>query len=84
MSDETTTTETAADSEQDAAPTPEAVEDGTLGETHCTDDGVGLVYRGTELVEAVTEQDGKSAYIVAKGADGRVVETPVETRRLPR
>lgn len=32
MSDETTTTETAADSEQDAAPTPEAVEDGTLGD----------------------------------------------------
>ena len=73
------------DSEARRRPTVHAlVEDGTLGETHCTDDGVGLVYRGTELVEAVTEQDGKGAYIVAKGADGRVVETPVETRRLPR
>jgi peptidase E len=59
------------------------VAEGTLGETHCTDDGVGLVYRGTELVEAVTEVDGKSAYIVTKGDDGRVVETPLETRRLP-
>lgn len=60
------------------------VADGTLGETHCTDDGVGLVYRGTELVEAVTEVDGKGAYIVTKGDDGTVVETPVHTRRLPR
>lgn len=59
------------------------VAEGTLGETHCTDDGVGLVYRGTELVEAVTEVDGKNAYIVTKGDDGRVVETPLATRRLP-
>ena len=40
------------------------VADGTLPETHCTDDGVGLVYRGTELVEAVSEVDGKGAYVV--------------------
>ena len=40
------------------------VADGTLGETHCTDDGVGLLYRGTELVEAVTETPGKAAYRV--------------------
>jgi peptidase E len=44
------------------------VADGTLGETHCTDDGVGLVYHGTELVEAVTEIRGKGAYIVTAGA----------------
>lgn len=60
------------------------VADGVLGETHCTDDGVGLVYRGTELVEAVTEVDGKGAYVVTKGDDGQVVETPLDTRRLPR
>lgn len=47
------------------------VADGTLGETHCTDDGVGLVYHGTELVEAVTEVRGKGAYIVtADAAEG--------------
>ncbi|WP_338751918.1 peptidase E [Janibacter alittae] len=73
------------DNEARRRPTVHAlVEDGTLGETHCTDDGVGLVYRGTELVEAVTEQDGKRAYVVAKGDDGRAVETPLDTRRLPR
>lgn len=73
------------DSEARRRPTVHSlVEDGTLGETHCTDDGVGLVYRGTELVEAVTEVDGKGAYVVTKGADGAAVETPLETRRLPR
>ena len=58
------------------------VADGTLGETHCSDDGVGLVYRGTELVEAVSEVDGKGAYIVTKGADGSAVEERIEPRRL--
>lgn len=73
------------DSEARRRPTVHAlVAEGTLGETHCSDDGVGLVYRGTELVEAVTEVDGKGGYIVTKGADGQVVESPVETRRLPR
>ncbi len=54
---------------------------GTLGETHCTDDGVGIVYRGTKLVEAVTEQDGQRAYVVRLEGDV-VVEEPLETRRL--
>ncbi len=57
------------------------VADGTLPETHCTDDGVGVVYHGTELVEAVTELDGGRAYIVrCEGA--AAVEEPLETRRL--
>ena len=58
------------------------VADGTLPETHCTDDGVGLVYRGTELVEAVAEVDGKGAYVVTKDGDG-VREERLEPRRLP-
>jgi peptidase E len=50
------------------------VADGTLGETHCTDDGVGLVYRGTFLVGAVTEARGRAAYIVRPAAaDGEPV-----------
>ncbi|WP_432489468.1 Type 1 glutamine amidotransferase-like domain-containing protein [Kineococcus sp. SYSU DK018] len=59
------------------------VGDGTLGETHCTDDGVGLVYAGTELVEAIAEVDGKGAYVVRREAGGEVVETRLEPRRLP-
>ena len=46
------------DSEESRRPTVHRlVADGTLPETHCTDDGVGLVYRGTELVEAVSETE---------------------------
>src|SRR6478672_1760692 len=51
------------------------VADGTLPVTHCTDDGVGLVYRGTELVEAVSEQAGKAAYVVSQDGDTAVEET---------
>jgi peptidase E len=59
------------------------VADGTLGTTHCTDDGVGMLYRGTELVEAVSEQEGKGAYIVSRDGDS-VVEERLETRLLGR
>ena len=57
------------------------VADGTLPTTHCTDDGVGLVYQGTELVEAVSERDGKGAYVVSREGD-RAVEQRIEPRRL--
>lgn len=59
------------------------VADGTLGETHCTDDGVGLVYHGTELVEAVTEVRGKGAYIVTADA-GEGGTSASELRLEPR
>lgn len=58
------------------------VADGTLPETHCSDDGVGLVYRGTELVEAVTEVRGKGAYVVTREGEA-AVERRVEPRVLP-
>ncbi|MER5935636.1 peptidase E [Streptomyces sp. NPDC002054] len=57
------------------------VADGTLPETHCTDDGVGLVYHGTKLVEAVTEVPGKGAYVVAR-KDDSAIEQRIEPRRL--
>src|SRR6478672_12175106 len=63
------------------------VADGTLPETHCTDDGVGLVYRGTELVEAVSEVDDKGAYVVTRDSgdagESGVHEERLEPRRLP-
>ncbi|WP_426561008.1 Type 1 glutamine amidotransferase-like domain-containing protein [Angustibacter sp. McL0619] len=58
------------------------VADGTLPVTHCSDDGVGLLYRGTELVEAVTEQRGKGAYVVTRDGD-RAIEERIEPRLLP-
>ncbi|MGY1653607.1 Type 1 glutamine amidotransferase-like domain-containing protein [Geodermatophilus sp. SYSU D01119] len=58
------------------------VADGTLPAGHATDDGVGLVYRGTELAEAVADRPGKAAYRVERGPDGGAVETRLEPRRL--
>jgi peptidase E len=59
------------------------VADGTLPLTYCTDDGVGLVYRGAALAEAVTERRGAGAYVVQRDAlDGTVVEDRIEPRRL--
>jgi peptidase E len=58
------------------------VADGTLPGGHATDDGAGLVYRGTELVEAVADRAGAAAYRVERDADGTVVETRLEPRRL--
>ena len=59
------------------------VREGVFDLVHCTDDGVGLVYHGTELVEAVAEVDGKGAYVVTQDARGEVSEQRLEPRRLP-
>lgn len=72
------------DSEEARRPTiHRLVAEGTLGTTHCTDDGVGLVYHSAQLVEAVTEVDGKGAYIVERTGGGAVTETRLDPRRLP-
>jgi peptidase E len=59
------------------------VADGTLPLTYCTDDGVGVVYRGTELVEAVSERRGAGAYVVRREGD-QAVEDRIEPRLLTR
>jgi peptidase E len=58
------------------------VANGTLPPGYATDDGVGLVYRGTELVEAVADRPGTAAYRVERGPDGAAVETRIEPRQL--
>jgi peptidase E len=55
---------------------------GALPTAHATDDGVGLVYEGTELVEAVADRPGVAAYVVERQADGTVTETRLEPRLL--
>jgi peptidase E len=52
--------------------------DGILPAGYATDDGAGVLYRGTEFAEAVTEVDDKAAYFVERGA----VESRLDTRRL--
>jgi len=59
------------------------VADGSMPRAYCTDDGVGLVYRGTELVEAITDVPGRAAYVVDADGAGGAVEERIEPRRLP-
>lgn len=70
------------DSEESRRPTMHRlVADGTFPLAYCTDDGVGLHYRGTELVEAVTERPGAYGYVVRR-EDGQAVEEQLPTRVL--
>ena len=55
---------------------------GELPAGYAADDGVGLVFRGTELAEIVSERAGARGYRVERGPDGGAVETPLETRFL--
>lgn len=58
------------------------IADGTLPAGYATDDGVGLLYRGTDFAEAVSEEDGKFAYFVQRDESGDAVESVLNTRRL--
>ena len=49
---------------------------------YATDDGVGLHYRGTTLVEAVTADPNRAAYFVEPLDDGTAVESRLPTRLL--
>lgn len=71
------------DSEEQRRPLyQQLVAEGVLPGGHATDDGVGLVYRGTELVEAVSDRPDAAAYRVERGPEGTAVEARVEPRRL--
>lgn len=58
------------------------IADGTLPAGYATDDGTGLLYRGSRFVEAVTEKPDRSAYWVERGADGAAIEERLPTRLL--
>ncbi|MFC5728564.1 MULTISPECIES: peptidase E [Nocardioides] len=71
------------DSEEQRRPLFQSlVASGQLPAGYATDDGVGVLYRGTEFAEALTEKQGRAAYLVERGADGAAVETRLETRLL--
>ncbi|MCY7401700.1 MAG: peptidase E [Nocardioides sp.] len=59
------------------------VGDGTLPTSYATDDGVGLVYDGVTMLEAVADRPGVAAYLVERDGDGVVRETRIEPRLLP-
>ena len=58
------------------------IADRTLPGGYATDDGTGLLYRGTGLAESVTEVRGKGTYHVTL-QDGEVREERLEPRVLP-
>ena len=57
------------------------VADGTLPDAYATDNGAGLVYRGTELYEAITEKPGAQAYEIRRQGSS-AIETAIPTRQL--
>lgn len=54
------------------------VHERVLPRTYCTDDGVGLLYRGERLTGAFTESAGKGAYVVDLDPTGQVREERIE------
>ncbi len=60
-----------------------AVASGELPLTYCTDDGAGLLYRGTTMVEAVAEQGLANCYrVLRQGDSATVVEDVLDISRL--
>ncbi|HEX8093561.1 Type 1 glutamine amidotransferase-like domain-containing protein [Jatrophihabitans sp.] len=71
------------DSEEQRRPVYHSlIADGTLASGYATEDGTGVLYRGSDFVEAVTETEGKTAYYVSRSPDGTVTEQPLDTRLL--
>ena len=58
------------------------IADGTLPAGYATDDGVGVLYRGTTFADALAEKPDAAAYFVERDANGAAVETRLDTRRL--
>ncbi len=71
------------DSEEQRRPLFQSlVGNGTLPPGYATDDGVGVLYRGTRFVEAVTEKPNQAGYWVSADAAGTVTEQRLPTRLL--
>jgi hypothetical protein len=58
------------------------IADGSLPAGFANDDGVGLLYRGTSMVEALAERADAGAYKVERTAGNAVAETPLDVRRV--
>ncbi|MBV8716843.1 MAG: Type 1 glutamine amidotransferase-like domain-containing protein, partial [Chloroflexi bacterium] len=58
------------------------IREGLLPASYSTDDGVGLIYRGTEMTETVTVTNGKAAYFAELTEAGEVRETCIVPRLL--
>jgi peptidase E len=54
----------------------------TIPPGYATDDGVGVVYRGTSFAGAIAENQSGGAYFVDNGTDGVATEVPLDVVRL--
>jgi dipeptidase E len=71
------------DSERDRRPRyHEAIRSESVPPGYAVDDGVGLLFAGRDLVEAVSARPGAGAYWVEE-VDGRAVERPLTVTPLP-
>jgi peptidase E len=71
------------DSEPQRRPTfQRLIAEGSLPDGYASDDGAGLVFEGTELVDCIAEVEGASAWEVRRLDDGSVEETRLPTRLL--
>ncbi|MGY5764821.1 Type 1 glutamine amidotransferase-like domain-containing protein [Brachybacterium sp. DNPG3] len=55
---------------------------GELPTALCTDDGAGLLFRGSELIEAVAEVEGATACRIETDGTGGAIETALPVRQL--
>ena len=58
------------------------VADGSLSAGHATEDGVGLLYAGTTLVEAVSILPGKRAWHISPDPNGGYTERAINPRLI--
>jgi peptidase E len=71
------------DSEEQRRPLfQQLISDGTLPTGYATDDGAGVLYRGTEFAEAISESDLAAVYLVEATSGGRATEVRLDTRSL--
>ena len=71
------------DAEEQRRPTiHRLIADGTLPDGYATDNGTGLVFQGTSLVDCVTEVEGARTWRITRRPDGSVEEIALPTRLL--
>jgi peptidase E len=71
------------DAEEQRRPTiHRLIADATLPNGYATDNGTGLVFSGTELVDCVSEHEGVTTWRIERQPDGTIKESALPTRVL--
>jgi peptidase E len=71
------------DAEEQRRPTiHRLIGEGALPDGYATDNGTGLIFEGTALVDCVTQVDGARTWQMTRRPDGTVNEVPLPTRLL--